>query len=102
MIITKAKALAIVSSLAIIKDIPELHPVYEASKKKSIEVQRKRGCTSCQANSALADVSNQALLAIISLSPTSIQKLKTSLGINEPIYAYSSTQSGVNLIQLGS
>lgn len=102
MIITKKKALSIVMSVSVIKDIPQLHSAYEAAKKKNAEVLRVRGCNSCHANSDMSTVSDQALNAIISLSRDGVNKLKKALGINEELYAYSSTPTGVQLIQLGA
>jgi len=101
MIITKKKALNIVSTAAVIKDIPALHPIFEAAKAKITEAGRKERCTTCQANNILSDISDKALSAIINLSEDDLQKLKKTLSINEPIYAYTSTQTGVNLKKLG-
>jgi hypothetical protein len=97
MVITKKRALSLASSLSIVKEIPELIPVYEQYKVKNSELEKKKGCSSCEMNSIFSDVSDQALAAISALSEKSKQKLKEILGASGPIYIYTSNKSGVNM-----
>jgi hypothetical protein len=100
MVITKKRALSIVSSLSTVKQIPEFSQVYEQFKAKDAEFKKKKGCSSCQANLLFSDVADQALSAISSLSRDSMEKLKKILDTSGPIYAYTSNQAGVNLKRL--
>jgi hypothetical protein len=97
MVITKKRALSLASSLSIAKDIPEFIPVYEQFKVKNSELQKKKGCSSCEVNSLFADVSDQALAVMTTLSESSKKKLKEILATDGPIYVYSSSKAGVNM-----
>jgi hypothetical protein len=97
MVITKKRALSLASSISVVKDIPEFIPVYEQFKLKNSELQQKRGCSSCEVNSLFADVSDQALAVMTTLSEVSKKKLKEILGSSGPIYVYSSGKGGVNM-----
>lgn len=97
MVITKKRALSLASSLSIVKDIPELIPVYEQFKVKNSELQSKKGCSSCESNSIFSGVGEQALSVLSTLSSASLEKLKEVLGTSGPIYIYSSNKNGVNM-----
>jgi hypothetical protein len=101
MIITKKKALSIVSSIQAIKSVPELINLYEQYKLLESKTPNKPGCSACQRNKVFSELEDMALSGILSLSQSSIEALKKFLGVDEPIYIYVSTPDGVTMKKLG-
>lgn len=99
-IITKKKALNICSSLDAVKNIVALHPVYEEIKAGLSSVDKKKGCSSCQASKLMAPLYERAMGAVCSLGKEDILKLKMALNIKDALFAYTSDASGVKLVPL--
>lgn len=100
MIITRKRALEIVSNPAASTAIPQFHPVFEAYKQKEAEISRTK-CSACRASKNLNSVGDQAIQVMISLSGDNVEKLKQLLNTKETLYVYSSDASGVKMIELG-
>jgi hypothetical protein len=100
MIITRKRAVDIVSNPENIKLIPPLQPAYEAYKQKQAEISRTQ-CSACKASKNLNSVGDMALNIIISLQEPFVSKLKQVLNTTEPLFAYISDSSGVRMIELG-
>ncbi len=100
MIITRKRAVDIVSNPENAKLIPSLQPAYEAYKQKQAEISRTK-CSSCRAAKNLNSVGDMALNIIISLPEHLVVKLKQILNTTEALYAYISDSSGVRMIELG-
>lgn len=101
MIITKKKALSIISSVQVVKNVPELINLYEQYKLTESKTPNKPGCSACQRNKVFSELEDMALSGILSLSSDSVEALKKFLGIDEPIYIYVSTPDGVTMKKLG-
>jgi len=101
MIITKKKALSIVSSMQAVKSVPELINLHEQYKLMESKNPNKPGCSACQRSKVLAEIEDMALSGILGLSPDSVEALKKFLGIDEPIYIYVSSNEGVTMKKLG-
>ena len=100
MIITRKRAVDIVSNSENVKLIPPLQPAYEAYKQKQAEISRTQ-CSACKASKNLNSVGDMALNIIISLQEPFVSKLKQVLNTTESLYAYISDSSGVRMIELG-
>ena len=101
MIITKKKALSIVSSVQVARSVPELINLHEQYKLAESKIPNKPGCSACQKSRLFSDIEDAALSGISSLSPGAIEELKKFLGTTEPIYVYMSSPQGVNMKKLG-
>ena len=99
MIITRKRAVDIVSNPETIKLIPPLQPAYEAYKQKQAEITRTQ-CSSCRATRNLNSVGDMALNIIMSLPEPFVTKLKQVLNTTESLYAYISDEAGVRMIEL--
>lgn len=100
MIITRKRALDVISNPSTSVAIPELHSVYEAYKQKHSEILKTK-CSKCRASKNLNSVGDDAINAILSLSLDKVQKLKQILGTTETLYVYVSDSAGVKMIELG-
>jgi hypothetical protein len=101
MIITKKKALSIITSIQAVKNVPELINLYDQYKLLESKTPNKPGCSVCQRNKAMAELEDMALSGILNLSAESINALKKFLAIDEPIYIYVSGPEGVVMKKLG-
>lgn len=100
MIITRKRALEIISNPAASTLIPQFHQIFEAYKQKEAEISRTK-CSTCRASKNLNAVGDQAINVMTSLPVESVEKLKKYLNTNETLYVYSSDASGVKMIELG-
>lgn len=101
MIITRKKALSIVSSIQAVKNVPELINLYEQYKLLESKTPNKPGCSVCQRNKVMSELEDMALSGILNLSTESISALKKFLAIDEPLYIYVSGPDGVTMKKLG-